>query len=321
MKKIALLVVLAILMSAPSFADVRAEEKSTLKFEGMLGRMINMFGGGDPTTQTISVKGNRKATMSKDRGQIIDLGEEKIYDLDLRRKQYTVTTFAELRKQMEEARQKMAQQSPAKPDGNATQGEVEFSLKESGQRKTINGFDAREVVITVTVHEKGKTLEQAGGMVMTANTWLAPKVGGMSEIADFDRRYAEKIAGIMLGDAQAAAMAAGMYPMMADAMRKMQAENVNLDGTPVLTVMKMEAVPNAEQAKTAPQPQPESRPRGLGGLGGAIGGGLARRIGGGDKPATDNGRTLVMTMESELLKASPAVVDAELAVPSDFKLR
>jgi hypothetical protein len=319
-KKTALLVALAVLVSAPSFADVRAEEKSTAKFEGMLGRMIGLFGGGDPTTQTISVKGNRKATMSKDRGQIVDLAEEKIYDLDLRRKQYTVTTFAELRKKMEEARQKMAQQSPQKPDGNAAQADVQFSLKESGQRKTINGFDAREVVMTVTVQEKGKTLDQDGGMVMTANTWLATKVPGMNEIAEFDRRYAEKIGGMMLGDAQAAAMAAGMYPMMADAVRKMQAENVSLNGTPVLTVVKMEAVPGAAQAKAAP-PQQESRPRGLGGLGGALGGGLARRIGGGDKPAAEGGRTLVMTMENELLKAAPSVVDAELAVPADFKLR
>lgn len=321
MKKIALLVALTVMASAPAFADVRAEEKSTVKFEGMLGRMINMFGGGDPVTQTVSVKGDRKATMGKDRGQIVDLAEEKIYDLDLRRKQYTVTTLAELRKKMEEARQKMAQQSPQKADGNAPQAEVEFSLKDTGQRRTINGFDAREVVMTVTVHEKGKTVEQAGGMVMTANTWLASKIDAMAEIAAFDRRYAEKMAGIMFGDGQAAAMAAGMYPMMADAMRKMQAENVNLDGTPVLTVVRMEAVPGAEQAKAAAQPQQEqSRPRGLGGLGGAIGGGLARRIGGGDKPAAEGGRTLVMTMENELLKATPSV-GAELTIPADFKAR
>ena len=189
---------------------------------------------------------------------------------------------------------------------------------ESGQRRAINGFDAREVVMTVTVHEKGTALEQGGGMVMTGNTWLAPKVAGMSEIAEFDRRYAEKLASAVLLDAQTAAMAAGMYPMMADAMTRMQAENVNLDGTPVLTVVKMEAVPSAEQAKAAPK-QEESRPSGLGGLGGR----LARRaIGGGDdKAAAPGGRTLVMTFQNELLKASPAVVDSELAVPADFKLR
>jgi hypothetical protein len=317
------LAVVAILASSQALADVRAEEKSQLKFEGMLGRMMNLFGGGDPLTQVVSVKGDRKATLSKDRGQIVDLAEEKIYDLDLRRKTYTVTTFAELRKRMEEARQKAASQVPApsqeKPaSGQQAEFEVEFSLKESGQRKPINGFDAREVVMIVTVHEKGKTLEQGGGMVMTGNTWLAPRVPGMNEIAQFDRRYAEKLASAVMLDAQTAAMAAGMYPMMADAMKRMQAENVSLDGTPVMTVLKMETVPSAEQAKTAASPpQQESRPRGLGGLGGA----LARRVAGGNDNAAPGGRTLVMTMQTELVKAAPAVVDAELAIPAGFSLR
>ncbi len=318
MKRLVACAVAVILSSAPAYADVRAEEKSQVKFEGMLGRMINLFGGGDPVTQAVSVKGNRKATLGKDRGQIIDLTEEKIYELDLRRKTYTVTTFADLRKKMEEARQKAASQSPEKAEaGKQPEFEVQFSIAESGQRRTINGFDAREVVMTVSVHEKGKTLEQGGGMVMTSNTWLAPKVAGMNEIAEFDRRYAEKLASAVLLDAQTAAMAAGMYPMIADAMKRMQAENVNLDGTPVLTVVKMETAPSAEQAKAAPKE--ESRPSGLGGLGGR----LARRaIGGGDdKAAAPGGRTLVMTFQNELLKASPAVVDSELAVPADFKLR
>jgi hypothetical protein len=310
-----------ILSSTAAFADVRAEEKTQVKFEGMLGRMINLFGGGDPVTQTVSVKGNRKAMMGKDRGQIIDLVEEKIYDIDIRRKSYTVTTFADLRKRMEEARQKAASQSPtASQDRAGTQPEVEvdFSLKESGQRKSINGFDAREVVMIVTVREKGKTLEDGGGMAMTSNTWLAPKVPGMNEIAEFDRRYAEALGlGTML-DAQQAAMLAGMYPMVADAMKRMQAENVNLDGTPVLTVVKVEAIPSAEQAKAAPA-QPESRPTGLGGLGARI----ARRAagGGGDNRATAGGRTAVMTMNHELVKAAPSVVDAELAVPAAFTLK
>ena len=55
-------------------------------------------------TSMVAVKGNRKATMSDTTGQIIDLTEEKIYDLDIKKKTYTVTTFAELRKKMEEAR-------------------------------------------------------------------------------------------------------------------------------------------------------------------------------------------------------------------------
>jgi len=320
--KLKTLIALALILSSTAaFADVRAEDKTQVKFEGVLGRMINLFGGGDPVTQTVSVKGNRKAMMGKDRGQIIDLAEEKIYDVDIRRKSYTVTTFADLRKRMEEARQKAASQSPAASQergGKQPEVEIDFSLKESGQRKAINGFDAREVVMTVTVREKGKTVEAAGGMAMTSNTWLAPKVPGMNEIADFDRRYAEKIGLGTLLDAQQAAMVAGMYPMVAEAMKRMQAENVNLDGTPVLTVVKVEAIASAEQAKAAAA-QPESRPTGLGGLGARI----ARRAAGrgGDDTAAAGGRTAIMTVNHELVKAAPAVADAELAIPAGFTLK
>ena len=57
-----------------------------------------MFGGKaarDGVTSTVAVKGDRKATMNGETGQIIDLAEEKIYDLDLKKKSYKVTTFAQ----------------------------------------------------------------------------------------------------------------------------------------------------------------------------------------------------------------------------------
>jgi hypothetical protein len=102
-------------------------------------------------------------------------------------------------------------------------------------------------------------------------------------------------------------------------MKRMQAENVSLDGTPVMTVVKVEMAPSAEQASAAPK-QEESRPSGLGGRGGRRG---RRASGGGDDKAAaaPGGRTLVMTFQNELLKASPAVVDSELAIAAEFKLR
>src|SRR5260370_42601427 len=80
-------------------ADVRADEKSHVEFAGVLGRMVNLFGGKaarEGVTSMVAVKGDRKATLSDATGQIIDLGEEKIYDLDLKKKSYKETTFAEL---------------------------------------------------------------------------------------------------------------------------------------------------------------------------------------------------------------------------------
>src|SRR5687768_11173783 len=92
------LAVLAALTAALS-ADVKTREKTTFKLEGFLGRMVSMFGPKDGVTSTVAVKGNRLARLNDTTGQIIDLTEQKVYDLDIKRKEYKVTTFAQLRQQ------------------------------------------------------------------------------------------------------------------------------------------------------------------------------------------------------------------------------
>jgi len=129
-----------------------------------------------------------------------------VYVIDTKKKTYEVTTFAEMKRRMEEAREKaekQARQEAGKKEAEPSQQqqeqkmEIDVSLKESGQKRAINGFDCREVVMTVTAREKGKTLEQAGGMVLTSNMWLAPRIDAMKEAEEFDRRYAQKLGEIV----------------------------------------------------------------------------------------------------------------------------
>ena len=71
--------------------------------------MVGMFGGKaakDGVLDEPAVKGNRKVELMGDvNGRIIDLKEEKVYELDLKKKTYEVTTFEELRRRMQEARE------------------------------------------------------------------------------------------------------------------------------------------------------------------------------------------------------------------------
>ena len=95
--------------AAPAFAEVKTRDKSQVKFEGMLGRMFNLFGGKsakEGIEGRTAVKGNRKATLNDNTGQIVDLSEEKVYDIDFKKKQYTVTTFDEIRRRMREAEER-----------------------------------------------------------------------------------------------------------------------------------------------------------------------------------------------------------------------
>jgi hypothetical protein len=333
---------LVLACSAVALADVRIEEKTQMKFGGAMGRFVNMFGGRatrEGVVSTVAVKGDRKATRNDDKGQIIDLREEKIYDVDYKDKSYRVTTFAEIRRQMEEARKKAAEAArdagaptpapaPQPSTADEPQVDVDFSLKESGQRRQVNGFDAREVIMTVAVREKGKKLEESGGLVLTSNMWMTPSIPGSDEVAAFDLRYAKQLGLLAMFDAQQMAALTAMYPMMQQAMERFEAENVKMDGTAVLTVVTAEAVASAEQLKEQQQQQSSAAqppPTSLGGLGGALGGRLGRRILGGnqnnDAPPSAPGRATVMTSTHEVVKVTPAVADADVAIPAGFKLK
>src|SRR5215210_2481628 len=202
-------------------AEVKTREKTQVKFEGMLGRMVNMFGGKgvkDGIVSATAVKTQRRATFGDVTGQIVDLNEEKIYDLDMKKKEYKVTTFEEVRRQMREAQEKAEkeaaeaqkeakEQKEEKPGEPAKQLDVDFDVKETGQKKPLAGYDTREVIMTITVREKGKTLEESGGLVMTSDMWLAPQIAAMQEIADFDLKYAQKLYGPMVAGVSASQMA------------------------------------------------------------------------------------------------------------------
>ncbi|MQA30619.1 MAG: hypothetical protein GEU82_12420 [Luteitalea sp.] len=317
-------------------ADVRADQRTRFELAGVLGRVVNIFGGKgarDGVESTVAVKGSRKSTISGGSGQIIDLTEEKVYNLDLKKKTYTVTTFAELRRQMEDAKKKAedearkAQAEPQKDGGNepdpnearkaAAEVEVDFDVKNTGETRTVNGFDTRQAIMTVTVREKGKTLEQSGGLVGTTEIWLAPRMAAMSEVQEFDVRYAQMLSGPMVAGAspQDIAAAMAMYPQMQPALERLRAEGSKLEGTPILTTITLDAVKSAEQMAAEKQPSAsDSRPPTTRGIGGLLGG-LARAARKEDEPKP---RATFLTTSVEVLKLTTEVAAADVAIPAGF---
>ena len=331
---VAVLLLVGIAATASVSADVRTDQRVKFQLGGAIGKLVNMFGGKgarDGVTSMVAVKGDRKATMSDATGQIIDLSEEKIYDLDLKKKTYRVTTFAELRKQMEEAKreaEKSAREQanepsesakPAEKDPNAKEVEVDLDIKSTGASKSINGFDTRQTVVTVTVREKGKTLDQSGGLVMLTDMWMTPSAPSTKDLTDFDLRYAQKLHGPMVAGASAQdmAMAMAMYPQMKPALDKMRAEGGKLSGTAILTEVKIESVPpgTANQTAAAPPPPEEPKKRGLGGMLG----GLKKMAESAEKSNSRKPeRAVIMTTSIEMLKLTTDVDAASVALPAGF---
>ena len=335
----ALVLAVALAVAAPAQADVKKEERSQVSFAGALGKVFNFFGGKsarEGVVSTIAVSGDRKMTASGDNtAQIVDLNEEKIYDLDMRRKTYKVTTFEEIRRQMREAADRAREsaarepgaEKPAKNDGKEL--EVDFDVKNTGQTKVVNGFDTREVVATITVREKGKKIEDSGGIVMTVDTWLSKSAPSLKEIADFERRYWEKLAGpISAVDAQQMATVLAMFPGVKDALARFSRED--LGGTAIQSTTTMDAVKSAEQMKqeaaggsSSASTDDKGNPLSVSG---AIGGFMRRRQQQQEKeaaakPNANSARSTFMTMNNEVLKIATNVTAADVALPAGFKER
>ena len=327
---------LVLALSAGLGADVKSKQKTQVKFEGMLGRMMGMFGGKaakEGVISTVAIAGDREMTVTDQTGELIDLAAEKVFQIDFKGKSYKVRTFAELRKEWEDAQAKMKEQAE-KEKGKDTSGQPEYEIdvdvRKTGQSKAINGYDCQEVITTITMRQKGKKLEDGGGMVITADAWLGPKIPAMAEQMAFQRRYIEKVYGKdsagMAGDI---AQAMAMYPGMKAGMARMQNEAGKMDGTAVLTVVKMESVQTPEQA----QAKADQDKQGGGGIGAALPGGLGGMFGKKKKTeeppkdappaaATTAGpknRATIMTSTIELLSVETSVAAADVELPAGFK--
>ena len=319
-------------------ADVKTEERIKFELGGMLGKMVNLFGGRDAregTVTTVAVKGPRMSTMTNDGGQIVDLSEEKVYQVDIKKKNYRVVTFAQIRQQMEEAkakaekamREEQAKQKDAPPPTTTQKPEdvmeIDFDVKKTGQTRSINGFNTNQVVVTVTVREKGKTLDQNGGLQISTDMWMAPSIPAMKEIADFHMQYAQKLFGPMIAGASPQDMAAAtaLYPMLKPAMEKMNAEQGKVQGTSIMTTVKVEAVKSAAQfAEEQKQRQDANKPSVSGGVGGLLGG-IARRAAANKVEGDPQPRAAIMTTTTELMKVATDVAAGDVAIPAGFKLQ
>jgi hypothetical protein len=318
--RIAMIALPLMTFAAPAYAEVKTREKTQVKLEGMIGKMFNLFGGKsakEGVESRTAVKGNRKATLNDNGGQIVDLTEEKVYDLDAKKKQYTVTTFEEIRRRMREAQERAKKEAEKAEPGEKPQEqkptkeyEVDFDVKDTGQRKQIAGYDARNTIVTVTIREKGRKLEESGGMVMTNDMWLGPQIPELKELAEFEVKYWKQLQGPQAAalSAEQMSMVLAMYPLIGKAMERMQKEGDKLSGTPLDTTMQFDAVMSDEQLAQAKTDQQKP--------GGGLSGMLAKKL---MKKEDPKQRATIFTSNHQFLEVSKTVAPTDLAIPADYK--
>lgn len=298
-------------------AEGNVQQKTRVQFGGVIGGIANVFGGKaarEGVTSTTAIKGNKRLTSTERSGELVDLTEEKIYRIDYGRKSYEVVTFDQLRKEYEEAKKEAADQAEENKKSNKKEEgpeyEVDFDVKETGQKQTINGFDTKQVITTVTVREKGKKLEQSGGAVLTADMWMGPKVPVLTEINAFNAKYFKQLYGDPTAEMQQMAVLMATTPAFAKAMKEFSKKRGAYDGEAIRTTLVFETV-------AAPGQQGEEEESSSSGLVGGLLNRAMKKRQESKGEAAQPGRSKLFESTTELLSASKDA--GEVAVPAGFR--
>ncbi|MEO5925982.1 MAG: hypothetical protein ABIR70_19335 [Bryobacteraceae bacterium] len=285
---------------------------NALKLGGPLTRAAR-----EPQLSTVSVKGDRMVTTRKDSATVIDLEKETITEINLAKKQYSVTTFAQMKAAMEKALAEAAKREKK----DAPNGEVKFkiSAKATGKTKAVSGLNAKELEIAMELEGKDKDSGQTGAMNILTNAWMAP-VPGYQEVKAFELKMGQKMGAIFRPGMEQQAM---VQPDMVQGMAQAAREMAKVDGVPVLNIVRMggsiadlKAVSVAPPAEEKPK---ESTGAKIGGIAGRLGGFGSKKDDDSGKKA-EPGSSMLMEMTSERSQFSTAAVDgSKFEVPAGFK--
>jgi hypothetical protein len=174
---------------------------------------------GNPQTWKYYCKGQKMRIESGDTVKILDFDSRMVTNIDRKAKTISVTAFAASR-----FRDKIDK----------------IDVKETGQKKKINGYDAHEVVVTVDV-ESPELPEAAIKMEM--DVWLSGDVPGAGESNKFYKKNAEGFPWAALSGDGNRAIEVGLAGL--------QEKVIELTGVPLLEVVKV--TPNKAGAQPLPQ--------------------------------------------------------------------
>jgi Domain of unknown function (DUF4412) len=265
------------------------------------GQMAAMAAGQNQNTK-FYLKGQKMKTENGDTATILDFDAQTITTVNNKQKTASVHKFSDI--------------AAAGTDVNA-----KIDVKETGQKKVINGYNASELVMTIQMDSPAGA--QMGKMQMEMAMWLSSDPPGVKELRAFYQKNMSRFPW--------AAMSAGQgNPGMQAAMAEMQRKLAEMNGVNVMEVMKMKAA-GGSAAPAMPQMTPEQmaqmkaamdRLQAQGGPGAAQAQQAMARMQamqGGGAPGAGSGSLMEMTMESTDFSTS-SIPDSVFAVPSSYKV-
>jgi hypothetical protein len=338
-------------------ADITLER--TMAVEGV-GAMA--FGNMSGTTKT-TISGDKARTDSDVKMQskivrflarnamgpsadIVRLDQDKIYHLNINKKEYTETTFEQLREQIKKMSDQATSASEKKQPSAIDESKCEWlepkaEVKKSGEKAQFAGYDAERVTITASQPCKDKETGSICEVALVLDEWLSTGFTEGAEAQRYYKAYAAKMGLDASTSQDVSQKAQALFSRYQGIWSQIAAKMQGLKGYPVKTSFTLAlGGPQCKNSNTQ-QAQSSSDSAGDGGSGSPAGlaGAVAGKLGGlfhkkkddADTPAAQPapaatpvavppGDVALMTVSSQLVSVSTNGAGADaFTVPADFK--
>ena len=278
--------------------------------------------------------------------EIVLLDQDKLYHLNINKKEYTETTFEQLHAQMRKMSDQMntgeAKQPSAVDQSKCVWLPAKVDVTKSGEKAQFAGYDAQRVTVTATQPCQDKETGAICEIALVLDQWTSADFAESSEARKFYSAYSSKM-GIDVSNSQdVSERAKALFAQYKDVWAEVSAKMQSVKGYPVKSSFTLGLGgpqcknSNSQQAQTSQtdnsSPGPSSSPSGIAGaVVGKLGGLFQKKKDTADAPAAQPapaaapvamppGDVALMTVSSQVVSVSTNAVSAdEFAVPAGFK--
>jgi hypothetical protein len=203
-------------------------------------------GANEPTRETVFVKGTLMRTNSDESSTIIDAAEGVITTLQHDERTYFSLTMEEMAEMVASMSQGMTGGMGAEAwGGQQPQFETQFHTERTGRTQEIGGYEAQEVLMTVSMGSGGMGMAMGGGgggsMVLLTQLWVSSEVPGYEAYQAAQVQMGQEFMSSRAGQGFAAAF--GSDPRMQQAFEENKDALKDLEGLPLKTVSAFVMVP------------------------------------------------------------------------------
>ncbi len=361
----ALPLLLATALARPlSAQDLRYTTASEVEFGGAFGPVMRLLAKSAlRTTETTSIHGARMRVDAEGTSSILDFGGHRLVSLDHNARQYSVFDLDGVPAAVREmalqggggetrvrVRPDAAERQPGDPE--EVDVDVKASVDQTGERRTIDGLDARRVFLTLSFEgsavPEGETKpEEAGTLVILTDLWLSEKP--FPEVAALEKAQADwgrELAASSPDMGEALSQVYASNPDVEVAMERRGQQLEALHGMALSSVTYLVAVPPGKDfdrdaalafaekslasqaaagaAGAAKNAAEEKAKEAVGKLGGRLGGlmGRGKKKEPEPQPAADAVQSVLFRIRSEITDVQRAALDDALfEVPKGYSER